>query len=59
MFTNLLHPSNPLLVNLIIVLAELGGVALATGLVFAIRRLRPALVRVSALRPRGLARERR
>jgi hypothetical protein len=48
MFTDLMHPSGPLLAGLIIVLAQLGGLALVTGLVFAARRLHPALVFLSA-----------
>ncbi len=48
MLTNLTPHWHPLVVGLVIVLAEMGGVALVTGLVLAAHRLRPALPRVPA-----------
>jgi hypothetical protein len=55
MFTNIMHPTNLVLVGLIIVLAQLGGLVLITGVIFAARRLYPAVARVSASSPPGAA----
>lgn len=51
MFTNPTDPMHLFLVSVLIVLAELGGVALITGVVFAARRLRPAFARVKHRHP--------
>jgi hypothetical protein len=50
-FTNLMSPMNLLFVSVLIVLAELCGVALITGVVFAARRLRPAFARAQHRHP--------
>jgi hypothetical protein len=49
MFTNLSHPSSLLVVNLLIVAAEIGGAVLVAAVVFAIRSWssRPVAVRIA------------
>lgn len=60
MLTDLIHPSHLVLVNLLIVLAELGGAMIVAAVVLAFRRL---FVLAAAPRPRAapalLARQRR